>query len=130
MRTLLTSVGIILALAGCKDGNTPPLVGTFRESQDGPFLTGFLQVVPNQPWVLGAGDSGLVEVDVRNNAVLRAWPDTVHSADCTWGVGPSVRPGHYVLFGKTPGGGCSHPWIWHYGPQLTRVDSVPGRPDE
>jgi hypothetical protein len=96
----------------------------FRGSADGPLLSGFLQVVPGHPWVLGAGDPGLVEVDVRANTVLRQWPDTVHSPDCTWGVGSSVRSGHYVLFGKAPGGGCTHPWVWQYGSTLRRVDSL------
>lgn len=96
----------------------------FRTAEDGPFLTGFLQRLPTPPLVLGAGDPGLVEVDVRTGAVARQWPDTVHSPDCTWGVGPSVRSGGYVLFGKTAGGTCSHPWLWTYGPQLTRVDSL------
>jgi len=96
----------------------------FQSSQDGPLLTGFVQAIPGQPWVLGAGDPGLSEVDVRNNTVLRTWPDTVHSPDCTWGVGPSIRPGHYVLFGKAPGGNCTHPWVWQYGAQLVRKDSL------
>ncbi|MGH9262103.1 MAG: tetratricopeptide repeat protein, partial [Acidimicrobiales bacterium] len=84
----------------------------FRLAADGPLLTGFLQRLPGGPWVLGAGDPGLVEVDVRTGAVRRQWPDTVHSPDCIWGVGPSVRPGHHVLFGKAVGGGCTHPWVW------------------
>jgi hypothetical protein len=96
----------------------------FDKAEVGPLLSGFLQVVPGQPWVVGAGDPGLVEVDVRANAGLRSWPDTVHSPDCTWGVGPSIRPGHYVLFGKAPGGACTHPWVWRYGAPLERVDSL------
>jgi hypothetical protein len=102
----------------------------FRSAETGPFLTGFLQAVPGGPWVLGAGDSGLVEIDVRTNAVRRSWGDSIHSPDCTWGVGPSVRPGHYVLFGKNDAGQCARAVVWQYGATLTRVDSTAARADE
>ncbi|MGH7538819.1 MAG: hypothetical protein ACREMF_09305 [Gemmatimonadales bacterium] len=131
--------------AGLPDGNGPyalevlapgfapstaqVILHGFLSSEDGPVLSGFLQPIPGQPWVLGAGDPGLVEVNVRTGAVLRQWPDTVHSPDCTWGVGPSVRAGHYVLFGKAAGGGCSHPWVWQYGAQLVRLDSLSAAED-
>ena len=110
-------------LAGFVAVDTQITLHGFRSAETGPFLSGFLQHLAPQPWVLGAGDTGLVEVDVRTNTVLRQWPDSVHSSDCTWGVGPSVRAGHYVFFGKSAGA-CTHPWVWHYGATLTRVDSL------
>lgn len=115
-------------LAGFVAVDTQITLHGFRSAETGPFLSGFLQYLAPQPWVLGAGDTGLVEVDVRTNTVLRQWPDSVHSSDCTWGVGPSVRAGHYVFFGKI-GNACTHPWVWQYGPTLTRVDSLFGVED-
>lgn len=99
----------------------------FQQVRDGPLLSGFIQWIPGTTLVLGAGDVGLVEVDVRFNNVVRSWPDTVHSVDCVSGVGPSVRPGYYVLWGKTPAGVCSHPWVWQYGPTVVRTDSIANR---
>ncbi|HKA57069.1 MAG TPA: hypothetical protein VKD28_00485 [Gemmatimonadales bacterium] len=100
-----------------------------RSIETGPLLAGYLELIPNTTRVLGAGD-GLVEVDVRTGNVVRHWDETVHSADCISSVGPSVRVGYYVLWGKdSVGGRCTHPWVWHYGlTTLDRVDSLPAVP--
>ena len=101
----------------------------FRSSEIGPILSGSLELIPGSTRVLGAG-TGLVEVDIRTGAVGRTWPETVHSSDCAESVGPSVRPGHYVLWGKDSiGGRCTHPWVWRDSlATLERLDSVYATP--
>ncbi len=100
----------------------------FRGSEVGPYLSGYLERVPNTVHVLGAGQTGLTEVDARTGTVVRSWPETVHSADCVSSVGPSIRAGYYVFWGKdSVGGRCTHPWVWQYVLSgLTRTDSLYG----
>lgn len=99
----------------------------FQQIRSGPLMSGGVQAIPGQPLILGAGDVGLVELNLRTNAVTRTWPDTVHARGCIQGVGPSVRPGHYVFFGKDLSGTCTHPYVWQYGAPMVRKDSIPGR---
>ncbi|MES1259360.1 MAG: hypothetical protein ABUL71_02105, partial [Gemmatimonadota bacterium] len=93
----------------------------------GPHITGRVQALPGGRLILATGDSGLVEFDVVANAITRRWGDTIHSTDCSSAIGLSVRPGQYVLAGKSSTGSCGSAGaaVWQYGATLTRTAAVP-----
>ena len=98
----------------------------YVETVEGPYLSGF--VVPHPgggPRVVGAGDTGAVVVDVRTNSVVLQLSDTAHSSDCSWGVGPSYRAGHVLLFGKRAGQ-CWLPRSWRFDSGPVARDSLVG----
>lgn len=108
----------------------PVIVAGFREAYDGPFLSGYVLPWPsdNPTSVLGAGDSGAVLVDLRFNHIARAFPESLHSPDCAWGVGQSAFSGHAVFYGRRPGGGCARAVSYQLGPSVVAGDTLLGFP--
>lgn len=107
---------------------TSATVHGFQQMRVGPVMPGVVQALPGQAAVIGAGAVGLIEVNLRSNTIQRQFPDTVHSIDCMRGVGQSVVPGHFVLYGKTAAGGgveaCTSVTSWLYGTTPARTNSL------
>lgn len=104
----------------------------FQQMRIGPIMPGIVQALPGQASVIGAGAVGLIELDLRNNVIVRQFPDSVHSIDCARAVGQSVQPGHFVFYGRTgpgsPPEACGRgASSWQYGttPVRTGVLNVP-----
>lgn len=99
----------------------------FRDEVVGPFLSGRVYVLqPGLPLIIGAGNSGAAVVDLRFNTIAQTIPDSVHSPDCVWSVGPSYQPGWFVFEGRDAAGVCGPPSLWSIAPSLQLVDALPG----
>jgi hypothetical protein len=94
------------------------------------MLSGYVLPWPaeNPTGVFGAGDSGAVIVNLLANVIERQLPESLHSPWCSWGVGPSVFPGHAVLYGRQSPTSCGLPVSWEIGPPLVRGDTLWGFP--
>jgi len=100
----------------------------FRDVHDGPPFSGtaYQLVAGGPPILIGYGDSGAAYLDLTFNSVVPVTPDSIHSPDCGFGVGPTYLPGTWVFSGKTAAGTCLPARVWSLVPSLHVVDTVGG----